>query len=54
MSYEEIEAAIQEAPGTQIPALLTTCVKAGIKKSAWRPYWISSFVDRIERKVRQS
>ncbi len=38
MSYEEIETAIQEAPGTQIPALMTACIKAGIEKSVWRPY----------------
>ena len=53
LDFEMVRDAIRAAPVTQIPAIMTACIKAGIEKEVWRPYWISIFVDRIERELRQ-
>ncbi len=48
LDFEMVRDAIRAAP-----AIMTACIKAGIEKEVWRPYWISIFVDRIERELRQ-
>ncbi len=54
MNYENIEAAIQEAPGGYIPDLFAACIKAGIEKCVWRPCWIGVVAERLERKIRRT